>query len=111
MRDFLTEALDFRNVDQPLVSYPLGATRWVTGTRGYLRGHGRRQETWFEFGEDRGTRYDYLYALEELEDQADRARKLMEKAATTTPRARRCPTPWSRCTCSGEVSSSCRSVC
>ena len=66
-----------------MVSYPMGATRWVTGTRGYLRCHGRRQETWFEFGEDRGARYDYYYAPEELEDLAARARELMDKAAET----------------------------
>ena len=84
VREFLAEAgLDFCNIDQPLVSYPMGATRWVTGTRGYLRCHGRRKEAWFEFGDDRGARYDYLYAPEELEDLADRTRELMEKAAET----------------------------
>ncbi len=59
------------NIDQPLVSYPMGATRWVTGTKGYLRCHGRRKESWFEFGEDRGARYDYLYGPEELADLAE----------------------------------------
>ena len=43
VREFLEAAgLDFCNIDQPMVSYPMGATRWVTGTRGYLRCHGRR---------------------------------------------------------------------
>jgi uncharacterized protein YecE (DUF72 family) len=84
VRDFLADAgLDFCNIDQPLVSYPMGATRWVTGTRGYLRCHGRRQDAWFEFGEDRGARYDYLYSPEELEDLASRARELREKARET----------------------------
>jgi len=84
VKEFLAEAgLDFCNVDQPLVSYPMGATRWVTGSLGYLRCHGRRKETWFEFGEDRGARYDYLYAPEELADLADRTRELMEKARET----------------------------
>jgi uncharacterized protein YecE (DUF72 family) len=82
--EFLREVgLDFCNIDQPLVSYPMGATRWVTGSRGYLRCHGRRQEAWFEFGEDRQARYDYLYSPDELEDLAARARELMEKAAET----------------------------
>jgi uncharacterized protein YecE (DUF72 family) len=82
--DFLAEiGLDFCNIDQPLVSYPMGATRWVTGTRGYLRCHGRRQDAWFEFGDDRGARYDYLYSPEELEDLAARARELQEKAQET----------------------------
>lgn len=81
VREFLQEVgLDFCNVDQPLVSYPMGRTAWVTGSRGYLRAHGRRQETWFEFGEDRQARYDYLYSPEELEDLAGRVRELMEKA-------------------------------
>jgi uncharacterized protein YecE (DUF72 family) len=81
VREFLAEVgLDFCNVDQPLVSYPMGATRWVTGSLGYLRCHGRRKETWFEFGEDRQARYDYLYSAEELEDLADRARELAAKA-------------------------------
>ena len=82
VREFLAGAgLDFCNIDQPQVSYPMGATRWVTGTKGYLRCHGRRQETWFEFGEDRGARYDYLYGPEELAELAGRAQALMEQAA------------------------------
>jgi len=84
VREFLTDAgLDFCNIDQPMVSYPMGATRWVTGRRGYLRCHGRHKEAWFEFGEDRQARYDYLYSPEELEDLAARARELMSKAAET----------------------------
>ncbi len=84
VRDFLEAAgLTFCNIDQPLVSYPMGATRWVTGPRGYLRCHGRRQEAWFEFGEDRGARYDYLYSPEELEDLAERTRELVVKAPET----------------------------
>ncbi len=84
VREFLQDAgLDFCNIDQPMVSYPMGATRWVTGPRGYLRCHGRRQETWFEFGEDREARYDYLYSPEELQELAARARELMAKAAET----------------------------
>jgi uncharacterized protein YecE (DUF72 family) len=84
VREFLAEVgLDFCNIDQPMVSYPMGATRWVTGTRGYLRCHGRRRDAWFEFGDDRGARYDYLYSPEELEDLAARTRELMEKAAET----------------------------
>jgi uncharacterized protein YecE (DUF72 family) len=81
VRDFLSAVgLDFVNIDQPLVSYPMGATRWVTGPRGYLRCHGRHQEAWFEFGEDRQARYDYLYSPEELAELADRVRELTEKA-------------------------------
>jgi uncharacterized protein YecE (DUF72 family) len=84
VREFLElTGLDFCNIDQPMVSYPMGATRWVTGPRGYLRCHGRRQDAWFEFGEDRGARYDFLYSPEELEGLAARARELMVKARET----------------------------
>ena len=84
VREFLAEVgLDFCNIDQPMVSFPMGATRWVTGPRGYLRCHGRRQDAWFEFGDDRGARYDYLYSPEELEDLAARTRELMAKARET----------------------------
>ncbi len=84
VREFLAEAgLEFVNIDQPLVSYPLGATRWVTGTKGYLRCHGRRKEKWFEFGEDRGARYDYMYGPEELADLAERAKELLVKSRET----------------------------
>jgi uncharacterized protein YecE (DUF72 family) len=84
VRGFLEGAgLEFCNIDQPMVSYPMGATRWVTGSRGYLRCHGRRKEAWFEFGDDRGARYDYLYPPEELEDLAERTRELMAKARET----------------------------
>jgi uncharacterized protein YecE (DUF72 family) len=82
VREFLAGAgLEFVNIDQPQVSYPMGATRWVTGNKGYLRCHGRRQEKWFEFGEDRGARYDYLYGPEELAELATRVKELEEKAA------------------------------
>jgi uncharacterized protein YecE (DUF72 family) len=84
VKEFLGQmALDFVNIDQPMVSYPMGATRWVTGSRGYLRCHGRHKEAWFEFGEDRQARYDYLYPPEELEDLAARTRELMDKAVET----------------------------
>jgi uncharacterized protein YecE (DUF72 family) len=84
VREFLAAAgLDFCNIDQPMVSYPLGATRWVTGSRGYLRCHGRRKESWFEFGEERAARYDYLYSPEELEALADRTRELLAQATAT----------------------------
>jgi uncharacterized protein YecE (DUF72 family) len=80
VREFLqTVGLDFCNIDQPMVSYPMGHTAWVTGPRGYLRAHGRRKESWFEFGQDRQARYDYLYPPDELEDLAARARELMDK--------------------------------
>ena len=80
VQDFLTMiGLDFCNIDQPQVSYSLGKTVWATGPVGYLRAHGRRRKKWFEFGDDREARYDYLYAPEELQDLASRTRELLEK--------------------------------
>lgn len=80
VQDFLRElGMDFCNIDQPQVSYSLGKTAWVTGSQGYLRAHGRRREKWFEFGNDRQARYDYLYSLEELGDLSVRVRELMAK--------------------------------
>jgi len=82
VREFLQEVgLNFCNIDQPMLSYPMGATRWVTGSIGYLRLHGRRRDVWFEFGEDRQARYDYLYSPEELEELAGRVRELQEKTS------------------------------
>ncbi len=84
VREFLAGVgFEFCNIDQPMVSYPMGATRWVTGTKAYLRCHGRRREAWFEFGEDRGARYDYLYTPAELVELAARARDLMSQARET----------------------------
>jgi uncharacterized protein YecE (DUF72 family) len=81
VREFFTEiGLDFCNIDQPQVSYSLGKTVWATGPVGYLRAHGRHREKWFEFGDDREARYDYLYPPKELEDLAGRVRELQEKA-------------------------------
>jgi len=81
VQEFLKNAgLEFCNLDQPLVSYPLGATRWVTGSLGYLRCHGRREDEWFKFGEDRQARYDYYYGPGELEDLAARTRELLAQA-------------------------------
>jgi len=81
VREFLQETgWEFCNLDQPQVSYPVGATRWVTGSLGYLRCHGRRAEKWFKFGEDREARYDYLYGPEELADLAARTRELQDQA-------------------------------
>ncbi|MCL6621053.1 MAG: DUF72 domain-containing protein [Syntrophobacterales bacterium] len=81
VREFLSQAgLEFVNLDQPQVSYSLGRTAWVTGRLGYLRAHGRRRDVWFEFGEDRQARYDYLYGPEELAELATRTRELLTKA-------------------------------
>ncbi len=81
-RDFFREVgLDFCNIDQPQVSYSLGATSWVTGPRAYLRCHGRHRQAWFDFQDDRQARYDYLYSQEELGDLAVRIREIMTQTS------------------------------
>lgn len=70
----------FCALDQPLVSYAFGPADWVTGPFAYLRLHGRNKAHWFgsDFGSD--ARYDYLYAPEELQELAARARRLAAQA-------------------------------
>jgi uncharacterized protein YecE (DUF72 family) len=81
VRDFLHQTgWDFCNIDQPQVSYSLGYTAWVTGSRGYLRCHGRHHQAWFEFGQDRQARYDYLYCATELQELAAWTRELSAQA-------------------------------
>lgn len=48
------------------------------GPVGYLRLHGRNRETWFARESGRDQRYDYLYEPREVEELAQRARRLAE---------------------------------
>jgi uncharacterized protein YecE (DUF72 family) len=50
-----------------------------TGPLGYLRLHGRNSAQWFREGAGRDQRYDYLYAPEELEQVARRARDIARR--------------------------------
>jgi len=84
VRLFLAEhGLAFCNIDQPQISYALGATDWVSGPFAYLRLHGRNRHNWFAKSADPGARYDYLYSPPELAQLAARARRLTAKAAET----------------------------
>ncbi|MDD3580467.1 MAG: DUF72 domain-containing protein [Desulfobacca sp.] len=77
VRQFLQEQrLEFCNIDQPQVSYALGATDWVTGQVGYLRLHGRNRRAWFGKLDDPHARYDYLYEPQELVELSQRAKDL-----------------------------------
>ncbi len=74
---FLREhGLGFCNIDQPVIGDSLGPTAGVTSPIGYVRFHGRRYDQWFEQREDVASRYDYLYAAEELEPWIARIRKV-----------------------------------
>ena len=84
VRQFLADHnLSFCNIDQPQISYALGETDWVSGPLAYLRLHGRNRENWFAKTDDAGARYDYLYSSQEMDDLAERARKLTSQASET----------------------------
>jgi uncharacterized protein YecE (DUF72 family) len=78
---FLRETrIGFGNIDQPQVSYSIGATKKVTGPVGYLRLHGRNAKEWFREEGDRNTRYDYLYNEFEIFELVERIRQIAAEA-------------------------------
>ena len=81
---FLQEnQIGFCNIDQPQVSYSIGATKKVTSPVGYLRLHGRNVKEWFREGAGRDARYDYLYNEFELFELAERVRQIAKEAEET----------------------------
>jgi uncharacterized protein YecE (DUF72 family) len=82
--EFLREnQIGFCNIDQPQVSYSIGATRKVTSFIGYLRLHGRNVKEWFREGVGRDARYDYLYNEFEIFELTERVRQIAEQAEET----------------------------
>ncbi len=78
---FLREnRIGFCNIDQPAMSYSIGATKEVTAPVGYLRLHGRNKKNWFREGAGREARYDYLYNEFEIFELTERIRQIAEKA-------------------------------
>ncbi len=81
---FLREnQIGFCNLDQPQVSYSIGATKISTSKIGYLRLHGRNEKEWFREGAGRDARYDYLYNEFELAEIAQRIRNIATEADET----------------------------
>lgn len=81
---FLRETgIGFCNIDQPQVSYSIGATKKVTSAVGYLRLHGRNVKEWFREGAGRDARYDYLYNEFELFELTERIRQIAQEAEET----------------------------
>lgn len=72
--------IGFCNIDQPQVSYSIGATQNVTSETGYLRLHGRNVKDWFREGAGQNARYDYLYNEFELFEITERIRHIAQKA-------------------------------
>ncbi|MGD0625059.1 MAG: DUF72 domain-containing protein [Thermodesulfobacteriota bacterium] len=82
--EFLREnQIGFCNIDQPQVSYSIGATKKVTSSIGYLRLHGRNVKEWFREGAGRDARYDYLYNEFELFELTERVRQIAQQAEET----------------------------
>lgn len=78
---FLRETgIGFCNIDQPQVSYSIGATKKVTSKVGYLRLHGRNIKEWFREGAGRDARYDYLYNEFELFELTERIRQIAKES-------------------------------
>jgi uncharacterized protein YecE (DUF72 family) len=81
---FLREIqVGFCNLDQPQVSYSIGATKKVTSKTGYLRLHGRNVKEWFREGAGRDARYDYLYNEFEIFEITERIRQISKEAEET----------------------------
>jgi uncharacterized protein YecE (DUF72 family) len=75
--------IGFCNIDQPQVSYSIGATKKVTSAVGYLRLHGRNVKEWFREGAGRDARYDYLYNGFEIFELTERVRQIAKEAEQT----------------------------
>lgn len=84
---WLTErGLGFCNIDQPAIGRSLRPSQQATAPVGYVRLHGRNYKEWFREREDDESgdeRYNYLYAMEELEPWVERARAVAETAQLT----------------------------
>jgi uncharacterized protein YecE (DUF72 family) len=71
------------NIDQPLFRRYVKPTAFTTSSIGYVRLHGRNYRQWFSKKADVRTRYDYLYAAQELEPWVDRIRTVADDAEDT----------------------------
>ncbi len=72
--------IGFCNIDQPPLAGTLRPTGHVTSRVAYVRLHGRNAENWFRSGAEAASRYDYLYAMDELKPWVERARRLEDRA-------------------------------
>jgi uncharacterized protein YecE (DUF72 family) len=70
----------FCNIDQPLLGHCLAPSSEVTSPVGYVRFHGRREDTWFGENRQPFERYNYLYDADELESWVPRIRRVEAQA-------------------------------
>lgn len=84
--------IGFCNIDQPQFNQCMPPTAHVTSIIGYVRLHGRNYQEWFSFSgsdEERGglkhiqARYNYLYAVSQLEKWAKRIGKVADQTKAT----------------------------
>ncbi len=72
----------FVNIDQPVGRAGLPPTEVVLGSRAYVRLHGRNEKAWFSRSAGRDDKYNYLYSAGEIDEWAERIRKLRASADT-----------------------------
>jgi uncharacterized protein YecE (DUF72 family) len=73
------------NIDQPLIGRSIRPSERATSPLGYVRLHGRRDDTWFSDDPEMSSheRYNYLYSEQELAPWADRIEHVAARAKTT----------------------------
>jgi uncharacterized protein YecE (DUF72 family) len=84
--EFLNErGVGICNIDQPITGQSIKPSERTTSKLGYVRLHGRRDDTWFSSDPEIPgyERYNYLYSERELEPWARRIRHVTEETETT----------------------------
>jgi uncharacterized protein YecE (DUF72 family) len=73
------------NIDQPIIGRSVKPSERATSALGYVRLHGRREDTWFSDDPEMPSheRYNYLYSEQELLPWAHRIEHLAEHTKTT----------------------------
>jgi uncharacterized protein YecE (DUF72 family) len=73
------------NIDQPLIGRSIKPAERLTSPLGYVRLHGRREDTWFSDDPEMPSheRYNYLYSEQELLPWAGRIEHVAKHAKTT----------------------------
>jgi uncharacterized protein YecE (DUF72 family) len=75
----------FCNIDQPVIGRSLKPSERTTAGVGYVRLHGRRNDTWFSDDPETPSheRYNYLYSEAELEPWVERIAHVAEHSKST----------------------------
>lgn len=82
-QSFERRGVGFCNIDQPLFARSIKPSARTTSRVGYVRLHGRNYENWFRANAAPHDRYDYLYALDELEPWVDKIKKVSTESEET----------------------------